>query len=107
VGCGEANGITPARTDGVLNEEKQWDIVAAAAMVGAGLLVRQALQAGWKAVYGEDPPMNPAARSVKWSDALAWTVGIGAAVGLGRLLAERAAAAGWKAWRGRYPKGLH
>lgn len=87
-------------------EERLWDAVAVGSAVVAGFAVRQALQAGWKLWKEDEPPKNPAARSVDWMDALAWTVGVGAAVGVGRMLAERGAAAGWRKVRGRYPKGL-
>ena len=88
------------------SEDRIWEAVALGAAALAAVGVRQTLQAGWERYTGDEPPMNPAARSVGWGDALAWTVATGVAVGLGRLLAERGAAAGWRKIRGRYPKGL-
>ena len=92
--------------DQKLDEERTWDLVALGSSVLAGIAIRQALQEGWKLLKRDDPPMNPAARSVGWPDALVWTLAMGAAVGVGRMLAERGAAAGWRKVRGRYPKGL-
>lgn len=92
--------------DRTLGEERVWDMVALGSAALAGVAIRQALQGGWKLLKRDEPPTNPAARSVGWPDALAWTLAVGAAVGVGRMLAERGAAAGWRKVRGRYPKGL-
>ncbi|MFP4623311.1 MAG: DUF4235 domain-containing protein [Gemmatimonadota bacterium] len=89
-----------------MDEEKAWNLVALASATVAGIAVRNLLETGWEALRRDEPPQNPAARSVGWADALAWTVATGAAVGVGRLLAQRSAAAGWKRVKGRYPKGL-
>lgn len=74
--------------------------------VVAGMAVRTLLKVGWRAIRAEDPPLNPAAPSTDWSEALSWTVAIGVAVGVGRLVARRGAAAGWKKATGDYPPGL-
>lgn len=90
----------------MVDDEKAWNIVALVSAGLAGIAVRNLLESGWETVKRDEPPQNPAARSVDWSEAVAWTVATGVAVGLGRLLAQRGAAAGWKKVRGRYPKGL-
>jgi hypothetical protein len=90
----------------VFEEKNVWNAVALAAAAATGVAVRNALELAWESVRGDEPPENPAARSVSWGDALAWTLVTGVAVGLGRLLAQRGAAAGWKSVKGRYPKGL-
>lgn len=89
-----------------LDEQRAWNVIAVASAALAGLAVRQALQTTWEKWKDEEPPTNPAARSVDWGEALVWSVAVGAAVGVGRMLAERGAAAGWQKVRGRYPKGL-
>lgn len=90
----------------MVDDDKAWNIVALVSAGLAGIAVRNLLESGWEMVKRDEPPQNPAARSVDWSEAVAWTVATGVAVGLGRLLAQRGAAAGWKKVRGRYPKGL-
>ena len=90
----------------MVDEERAWNIVALGSATLAAIAVRNLLESGWEMVKRDEPPENPAARSVDWSEALAWTIASGVAVGLGRLLAQRGAAAGWKKVRGRYPKGL-
>lgn len=89
-----------------IDEERAWQAFVLASAAAAGIAARQLMQAGWKTVRNGEPPENPAARSVDWTDAVSWTVATGVTVGLARLLAERGAAAGWKKVRGHYPKGL-
>lgn len=89
-----------------MDEEKAWQIVALGTAALAGVAARNIMQQGWKLARRDDPPENPAARSVTWADALLWTAGTGVVVGVTRMLAERSAAAGWKRLRGRYPPGL-
>ncbi|NIP78162.1 MAG: DUF4235 domain-containing protein [Gemmatimonadetes bacterium] len=90
----------------ILDDEKTWDVVALASATLAAVATRQILKSGWTLFRGDEPPENPAARSVGWGDALAWTLATGAMVGVARLLGRRSAAAGWKKVRGRYPAGL-
>ena len=90
----------------LMDDERTWQIVAVGSAALAGIAARNIMQTGWKLARHEDPPDNPAARSVSWTDAILWTVGTGMVVGLTRMLAERGAAAGWKRLRGRYPAGL-
>jgi hypothetical protein len=89
-----------------VGERNLWRLVALGSGALAGVAVRQALQRGWRRVKRAAPPENPAARRVRWGDALAWTVATSAAVGVAQLVAERGAAAGWRRVRGRYPEGL-
>lgn len=90
----------------LLDEEKTWEAVALASATAAAVLTRRLLKSGWSSLRGDEPPTNPAARSVTWGDALAWTVATGVTVGIARLLAQRGAASGWKKVQGRYPEGL-
>ncbi len=90
----------------MVDDERAWTIVAMGSAALAAIATRNLLSTGWEAVKQKEPPVNPAARSVDWSEALAWTVATGVAVGVGRMLAQRGAAAGWKKVKGHYPKGL-
>lgn len=89
-----------------LGEERTWHLVALVSAGLMGIAARKLLENSWQVVKRNEPPKNPAARSVDWSEALAWTAASGLAMGVGRLLAQRGAAAGWKKVHGRYPKGL-
>lgn len=90
----------------ILGEERTWNLVALGSAALAGIAMRSLLQSGWQLYRGEEPPDNPAARSVEWRDALVWSIAVGAAAGVARMLGERSAAAGWKKLRGDYPKGM-
>ena len=90
----------------IMEEDHAWNLVAMVSATLAGIAVRNLLETGWEMVKHDEPPENPAARSVDWGDAIAWTVASGVAVGIGRMLAQRGAAAGWKKVKGHYPRGL-
>lgn len=90
----------------LMEHDHAWNVVAMVSAAAAGIAVRNLLETGWERVRHDEPPQNPAARSVDWGDALAWTVATGVAVGVARMLAQRGAAAGWKKVRGHYPQGL-
>lgn len=90
----------------MLDEERAWQGLAVAAAAAAGIGARQLMRNGWKLWRSDEPPENPAARSVSWGDALIWTAVTGITVGLTRLVAERGAAAAWKKAKGHYPRGL-
>lgn len=86
-----------------MKDEHKWFLVSTAAAATAGFVVRNGIELTWKQIRGEDPPKNPAAYDVKWSDAIAWTVTVGVCMGLARLVAERGAASGWKRVKGKFP----
>lgn len=90
----------------MVDDDRTWSIVAMVSAALAAIAIRNLLETGWEVVKRKEPPQNPAARSVDWSEALAWTVASGVAVGVGRMLAQRGAAAGWKKMKGHYPRGL-
>jgi hypothetical protein len=92
--------------DNAWTEDRAWQVVALGSGALAGVVMRQALQTGWKLTQHEEPPENPAARKVGWGQALVWTVATSVAMGVAQLVAQRGAAAGWRKVRGRYPKGL-
>lgn len=82
------------------DEDQAWNVVVLGAAIGAGIVTRSLLKAGWRRATGDEPPKNPAASSVGWGEALAWTAATGVAVGVARLLARRGAAAGWEKVKG-------
>lgn len=92
--------------DDMIGEEHMWNIVAMGSAALAAIAIRNLLETGWEVVKHDEPPKNPAARSVDWGDALAWSIATGVAMGVGRMLAQRGAAAGWNRMKGHYPKGL-
>jgi hypothetical protein len=87
-------------------EKIAWKITAIGSGVLAGLVVKKAIVAAWKATMKDDPPANPAAPGTSWTDALPWTVATAAGAAVARLVAERGAAAGWEKATGHLPPGL-
>ena len=90
----------------LMDDEKAWQVVAVGSAALAGIGARSLMESGWTRLRGDEPPENPAARSVSWGEAIGWTLVTGVVVALMRLLAERGAASGWKKVRGQYPPGL-
>lgn len=89
-----------------MDERRTWQLVGAASGMAAGLVTNKILVALWKKVRGETPPVNPAARSASWPQALTWAISSGVIVAVTRLVAHRGAAEAWKAVTGDYPAGL-
>jgi hypothetical protein len=76
-------------------------LLTTAAAYAAERLTRTAATAGWRRVYGEDPPRNPERLDVSWSQAIAWTALTGVAMTMAGLVARRGAAVGWRRYTGR------
>lgn len=86
-----------------MNDRRMWGLLAAGSAAFGGWVMRRALEQGWRATRGEDPPKNPGAADVDWRDAILWSVAAGVTIGLGRVLAQRAAARGWNLLKGGAP----
>ncbi|NYJ01071.1 hypothetical protein HNR19_001769 [Nocardioides thalensis] len=74
------------------DSSKVWSVFSLAAALGGAAVARKALDAGWKAGTGKQPPENPADPDVQIWEAVAWAATTGAAVALVRMLAQRKAA---------------
>lgn len=86
-----------------MHRDIAWTIVAAGSAIALGAAARWALKGGWRAATGEDPPDNPAAPDVTWTQALAWAGASAAVVAVSRLAARRGATAGWERVTGSTP----
>lgn len=64
--------------------------------VAAGLATKVALESMWRFVRRDEPPTNPAAAGVTWTDAITWAAAVGAAMGVSRALTRRGATAAWR-----------
>ena len=80
-----------------------WQGVALASGTLAAALVRRAAVTTWRTTKHEDPPENPAARDVGWTDALAWAAAVGVGAAVARVVAQRGAAAAWERATGDPP----
>ncbi|QDV45579.1 hypothetical protein Enr13x_54580 [Stieleria neptunia] len=74
---------------------KTENLLAYAAAIGATLVARNALQAGWRTTLDRDPPKNPASSEVDWKDALLWGAVSGALVGIVRIASRRASSSAY------------
>lgn len=80
-----------------------WQGVAAAAGTLAAMGVRQAAVRTWRTARHEDPPENPVARDVSWTDALTWAIAVAIGAAVARVVAQRGAAAAWEKATGDPP----
>ena len=77
----------------LINKDLQYKIVTAGAALLAGVVVKAALTATWRAVKKQDPPQNPDSHDVDWAEALSWTIASSIAMGVAGLVARRGASA--------------
>jgi Protein of unknown function (DUF4235) len=83
-----------------------WRLTALAAGTAAASAVRAIASLTWRTTRHEEPPANPAARGVKWRDALIWAISVAVGAAVARVVAERGAATAWEAATGAPPPGL-
>ena len=71
---------------------KLWSLMSLGAALGAAAMSKKALDGGWKAATGKQPPENPADPDVDIREAVAWAVASGTIMALAKMLATRRAA---------------
>ncbi|MDQ6642408.1 MAG: DUF4235 domain-containing protein [Actinomycetota bacterium] len=91
---------------GPKNSSKMWTVMSLASGLAAAALVRKALNGGWKAATGKEPPANPADPDVQLREAVAWATVSGTAIALARMYAGRRAARYYKKSTGHLPPEL-
>lgn len=92
---------TDLAPDPDLSEDASWTLGTTLAGLAAGMVVRKVATEAWRLAAHEDPPENPAANGVSWSEALGWAAATGVFVGFGRVTAHRLMSTFWK---GRKPR---
>ena len=85
---------------------KLWSVFSLVSALAAATLAKKALDTGWKAATGKQPPANPADPDVKMGEAVAWAVVSGTFVALARMLAQRRAAGYFLKSAGHLPPQL-
>lgn len=85
---------------------KVWNLLSVAAALGAASVTKKALDGGWRAATGKNPPANPADPDVDLWEAVAWAAVSGTAIALARMLATRKAANYYVRSTGHLPPGL-
>ena len=66
-------------------------VVGTLAALGAAMLTRRLVTAGWKRLTGKEPPDDPQDQSVGFGEALSWAIILGVAMETARLVAQRTA----------------
>ena len=85
---------------------KLWTVFSLVSALSAAAVAKKALNSGWKAATGKQPPENPADPDVKMGEAVAWAVASGTFVALARMLAQRRAANYYARSAGHLPPQL-
>lgn len=73
--------------------------IAFVAALGASLVAREVLEAGWRTTLDREPPKNPASHEVDWKDAILWGATSGALVGVARILSRRLSTRAYRKFR--------
>lgn len=71
---------------------KAWSIFSLGSALLGATVAKKALNTGWRAATGKNPPSNPADPDVDVWEAVAWAVASGAFVAIARMMATRRAA---------------
>ncbi len=88
------------------DSSKMWTVMSLVSGLAAAAVVRKALDGGWKAATGKEPPANPADPDVQLREAVAWAAVSGTAIALGRMYAGRRAARYYVRSTGHLPPEL-
>lgn len=85
---------------------KAWTAMSLVAALGSATMAKKALNGGWKAATGKEPPANPADPDVDLWEAVMWAAVSGTAVAIVKMLATRKAATYFARSAGHLPPGL-
>lgn len=82
---------------------KNWGFISKALMGASGIVAVRLVQAGWRKLHKEDPPLNPASPKVSWSEAIVLTTASAVIGGIIKLGMSRGLAAVWLKKGGELP----
>lgn len=88
------------------DSSKVWSAFSLVAALGSAAVAKKALDGGWKAATGKQPPANPADPDVDLWEAVAWAAASGTFVALAKMLAQRRAAGYYVKSTGELPPPL-
>jgi hypothetical protein len=83
-----------------------WTVFSVVSALGAAAVAKKALDTGWRAATGKQPPQNPADPDVQMREAVLWAVVSGTFVALARMVAQRRAAHYFRRSAGHLPPQL-
>jgi Protein of unknown function (DUF4235) len=85
---------------------KVWSVFSLVSALGAAAIAKKALNSGWRAATGKNPPANPADPDVDMKEAVAWAIVSGTLIAVARMLATRRAANYYARSTGHLPPDL-
>jgi hypothetical protein len=85
---------------------KIWSVFSLVSALGAAAIAKKALNTGWRAATGKNPPANPADPDVDMREAVVWAMVSGTLIALARMLATRRAANYYARSTGHLPPEL-
>ena len=88
------------------DSSKVWSAFSLVSALGSAAVAKKALDGGWKAATGKQPPANPADPDVDLWEAVAWAAASGTFVALAKMLAQRRAAGYYVKSTGELPPPL-
>lgn len=88
------------------DSSKVWSAFSLVAALGSAAVAKKALDGGWKAATGKQPPANPADPDVDFWEAVAWAAASGTFVALAKMFAQRRAASYYVRSTGELPPPL-
>ena len=88
------------------DSSKVWSAFSLVSALGSAAVAKKALDGGWKAATGKQPPANPADPDVDLWEAVAWAAASGTFVALAKMFAQRRAAGYYLKSTGELPPGL-
>ncbi|NYI47067.1 hypothetical protein BJ993_004147 [Nocardioides aromaticivorans] len=88
------------------DSSKVWSAFSLVSALGSAAVAKKALDGGWKAATGKQPPANPADPDVDFWEAVAWAAASGTFVALAKMFAQRRAAGYYLKSTGELPPGL-
>lgn len=74
------------------SNSKAWAVMALVSATLGARVAKKAINSGWTAATGKQPPANPADPDVQMWEAVAWAAASGTGIALARMLATRRAA---------------
>jgi hypothetical protein len=88
------------------SSSKVWSLFSLLSALAAAAIAKKALNTGWRAATGKNPPANPADPDVDMKEAVAWAMLSGTLIALARMLATRRAAGYYEKSTGQLPPDL-
>jgi hypothetical protein len=85
--------------DRIFTTENVFTALALVAALSAAAASQQALEKGWRATTGTEPPRSPNTKDATWVESLTWGIVTGAIIGIVRMLSVQGAISARRRWK--------